>query len=74
MTSVLPSKPRSRVLHSQAEAGAELASLQAAIREAVQCLVEAHAAASRAQDELVAANRIVTQAAFVERDSMAVAS
>lgn len=68
MTDPLPRKPRSRVLHAQAEAGAELASAQAAIREAVSRLVEAHAALSRGQDELVTANRIVTQAAFVERE------
>lgn len=67
MTDTFPRKPRSRVLHAQAEAGAETASAQALLREAVQRLVEAHVAMGRAHDELVAANRIVTQSEMTER-------
>lgn len=52
---------RANVLYSHVDADAELSALQASIREAVMRLVEAHAAASRASDAIVKANRIVSQ-------------
>lgn len=52
---------RANVLYSHVDADAELAVLQAAIREAVTRLVEAHAAAGRASEALVKANRVVSQ-------------
>lgn len=62
---------RSRVLSHQCEADSNLDALSSAIREAVTRLVEAHAAATRAQAELVAANRIVSTGVFVAPEQVA---
>lgn len=63
--------PRNRrlgVLHAQAEADSELVALQTLLREIVQRVVEAHAAGTRAHNELVTANRIVSQSELTERE------
>lgn len=56
---------KARALAHQTEAFAEIDSVMTAIREAVTRLVEAHAAAKRAQGELVEANRQVSGPQYV---------
>jgi hypothetical protein len=56
---------RARTLAHQTEAFAEFDSVMLAIRDAVTRLVEAHAAAKRAQSELVEANRQVSGPEYV---------
>lgn len=57
---------RARAIAHQTEAHAEIDSLMTAIRDAVSRLVEAHAAAKRAQSELVEANRQVSGPEYVQ--------
>lgn len=60
---------KARVLAHQTEVFADLDVLMAAVREAVTRLVEAHAAAKRAQAEVVLANEIVSHSELTERES-----
>lgn len=63
-----PRKPRSRVLHAQVEADAELHAAMNALESAAMRCVEAHAACKKASRQLVEANRIVSHADLVERE------
>lgn len=56
---------RARTLAHQTEAHAELDSVMTSLRDAVSRLVEAHAAAKRAQANLVEANRQVSGPQYV---------
>jgi hypothetical protein len=60
---------RARTLAHQTEAFAEIDSVMLAIRDAVTRLVEAHAAAKRAQSELAEANRQVSGPEYVQAAS-----
>lgn len=61
MARSLTREDRATVLYAHVDADAELSAMQASIREAVMRLVEAHAAAGRASEALVKANRVISQ-------------